>query len=890
MKTLKKLVFFFFYFINYFVNSFQISTQLKEYTSQDNTMYSLYNEKNLVELEDKPVYLHDWGKYFVSKFNLTKSGQNNTQIDEVKNSELSNKDLLIDDQPNYFYLNKAFLNLGNLKSKKDNKDDFFKKDSIGYVNIPSENSFFFILSRKNINILSSRRADTAKTIDLINFSDIEVKNDSNNNIYMGINDLGVFNEGHCLQILTIKKLSYTICFETQVSKNNWIVTISKLIYKSYYFRSQAIENKSNLNKSISSTSQLLVNSINMTLSKTSYDDNTNYDGNPLNVMPNPVLPKNVTTTIISTIKEIKELNFNPTKNWVAIKAWSQCSRLCGGGKSILERVCLDFNTGNNKISSTNIIDNCKGEAILIKDCNLNPCSDQNYNIFNKSFGGVLNQPTTSSVLTSKIFNSLDGTSNAIYDKNVKPIFKFVPISKQYDRYERCVIKSGNLALYIDSGGIKGAKIPSRVIMTNTTISIYSSDDFNSLLVSHSLGTITDLKKLQTDDTCFQILETSKSSILCAFVSNSKSLSALAKEWFEDILYFIKNCSKYYSIQNKVVKFKGKIIINIVVNNNIYIYLILDNENSESSALDYYTKKQETEIDKIISRTQTLAVSALEKELKVESIIEKEEDSKDKDLETQMLKELEKTQKQKDLIEKKMEVKRKEAVLFSKKLELRKKIKEIKDQVQEQINKIRKELKSRLLRKRKDEQRKKDLFMQKINEIKVEISKKLLKASKQGDSDYCNPERESKLIIDYCNKNFNDVSKQAECVKYDNYCYLCCENEFGDLHLDDRADCNSKCDDLYNNSDKNKNMKLDVKNPETLNISKQEVKLNKKITADKNPIINYNNNKIADQHRIINKLSKSKKSHEKLNETILIQKIERAKKNEILKNIKETLLG
>lgn len=578
MKTLSRIFsLFFFYFLNlYSILSSQLSSKLKEYSSYDNTMFTLFNKINSPEIEDKPVYLHDWAKYFVSKYSSTQSPLNNstTQISNIKESQSTEvKDFLISEQPNFFYLNKAFINSDLLKINKDskdskdskdaNKEDYLKKDSIGYVNIPSENSFFFILSRKNINILSSRRAETAKTIDLINFTDIEVKQDSNNQLYLGVNDLGVFNEGHCLQIITIKQLSYTICFETQLTKNNWISILSKLLYKKH--KEVTVPSSSNLNNlgnlyqhnSNSSHTQLLSNAVNIAVTKTNFKDNTNYEGNSLNTFPNPVSPEKYTTTT-NVIKEIKQFNLTPNKNWVAIKAWSQCSRSCGGGKSILERVCIDFSINNNKNNNKDVsTSNCKGEAILTKDCNLHPCSDQNYNIFNKSFGGNTNQPTASSILTTKIFNSLDDTSKAVYDKTVKPIFKFVPISKHYDKYERCVVKSGNLALYIDSGSLKGAKIPTRVLLTNSTLSVYSSDDFNSLLVTHSLGTITELKRLQSDDTCFQIFETGKSSTLCGFVSSNKSLSSLAKEWMEDILYFIKNCSKYYSLQNKSINFKGK---------------------------------------------------------------------------------------------------------------------------------------------------------------------------------------------------------------------------------------------------------------------------------------------------------------------------------------------
>ncbi len=64
-------------------------------------------------------------------------------------------------------------------------------------------------------------------------------------------------------------------------------------------------------------------------------------------------------------------------------------------------------------------------------------------------------------------------------------------------------------------------------------------------MSHRLSTVTGLRKYK-EKTCFEIEESKKKTVLCAFVSNGKNLIDLALEWQKDILEFIRKCgSSYY---------------------------------------------------------------------------------------------------------------------------------------------------------------------------------------------------------------------------------------------------------------------------------------------------------------------------------------------------------
>ena len=165
------------------------------------------------------------------------------------------------------------------------------------------------------------------------------------------------------------------------------------------------------------------------------------------------LKKGMSKETIEKIKKAKE----PT--WVAITPWSDCSRKCGGGKSYLQRICIVPKNSDN---------HCEGERIVTKECNLEPC-DNHMNLLN-SKGNSTNFRNE----TNPIDNLNYKKSNEVNIINT-PEIKFMPISKRSLRYERCTMKEGDLAIYINDGYMKGSKIPARVLLNSRTLTVYSSD-------------------------------------------------------------------------------------------------------------------------------------------------------------------------------------------------------------------------------------------------------------------------------------------------------------------------------------------------------------------------------------------------------------------------------
>ena len=112
-----------------------------------------------------------------------------------------------------------------------------------------------------------------------------------------------------------------------------------------------------------------------------------------------------------------------------------------------------------------------------------------------------------------------------------------------------------------------------------------------MIVSHKLASITGLRKQDNDNTCFEVEEGIKKTILCAFTSTSLTLKDFAKEWQSDIHDFIKNCAESY------------------LNELDYKEMNTTNDKVQD-ALSFFQEKEKEKMEKVIIRTQQLALQVL----------------------------------------------------------------------------------------------------------------------------------------------------------------------------------------------------------------------------------------------------------------------------------------
>jgi len=82
----------------------------------------------------------------------------------------------------------------------------------------------------------------------------------------------------------------------------------------------------------------------------------------------------------------------------------------------------------------------------------------------------------------------------------------------------------------------------------------------------------------------------------------------------------------------------------------------------------------------------------------------------------------------------------------------------------------------------------------IMQVRMEIAKRLEQASKVGNSKTCFEPNQTDGKFIYCDNNFaTNYLKYEDCKNPASFCYVCCENEFGEMHIMERDECFKTCD-------------------------------------------------------------------------------------------------
>ena len=142
-----------------------------------------------------------------------------------------------------------------------------------------------------------------------------------------------------------------------------------------------------------------------------------------------------------------------------------------------------------------------------------------------------------------------------------------------------------------------------------------------------------------------------------------------------------------------------------------------------------------------------------------------------------------------------------------------------DHLRSQINEIRKQAKKRQA-----------AAKQKVQSLKTKISQKVMEANKVGNKDTCinglgrhstekDPSNGNDARKAYCEANYHeDFNELQFCKNFDNFCYYCCDNEFGLMKPAERDTCHEACD-LRRDKLREMEVKLQEKNARAANNAK-----------------------------------------------------------------------
>ena len=669
----------------------------------------------------------------LNKINTSKTSNTN-KIKEIENKDLSWTGwikyfkLLNNEKPSGFKVNISFE-----KQAKDYPDINLNEVQNGeFVYIHDVNTFYGILYTNHFNILKNKNdfdpIDSFKIKNIIPLVD-------DKNIYGGLKNFGKFPEGYCFQVITTdipltravepsdSILKYIICTSEQSHMLNLLKKIKNLKIEDQRFKGIILKPKQEKSK----------------LSNQEIKD-SNHLGNLL-------------------LNE-DEIDNHPEDRWIILKNWSQCSLLCGGGKSTLQRKCT-LPQGKN----------CKGSEILTKTCNTEPCPS-----YIKKIEKIKKLQSDPIVINRRISN--------------------VP-----ERYEKCITKQKDVLLsMVDKKNGYKYRLPVRLIMNTETISFYSNaEDIKTAKLTY-LTKHTELLSDRENYSCFIIKDASNKSEVCPLNLTTQDIPEEEQSTLdlnsipEHYLHFINEWSYDYNLfkfQCSRVNRQKELQVKLSDDLNKKKNEIKEEIDEERKVLmnRELQKKEKLETINKLQNTEDLTLEAIKQEAKIENLITEEQKQKE-ELKIELLKkevdELQNKQKQCRL---RIKEKQRESQLNLQTHIDKIRLQEAQEEAKRAIFKQRENLKEKISMIKKKSLVKEVELKKEIINLRNKINTEIKQSFKKGDENKCKisieNEQNKKM---YCDANFGTVYIKHKICMSDEFCNICCENEFGSVYIADKEIC------------------------------------------------------------------------------------------------------
>ena len=679
------------------------------------------------DLPDIPIYFQGWVKYFRY---IENGGE----------------------KPKMFFKNSAF-NKQNPEVKGEAKDKY------GAAKIPSEKHFFIVIYKDTANILTSRDNALMTVADSLIIDFIKTIPEDNN--YLGgVKDFGKFSEGSCFEVGTKKPGSFfkmtadetepasgiqemwLICSDDDIQKREMMNILIKLKLKKQHTLGVFVSTPQDPKK----------------------------QGESLNPQSNlPTLADYIAGS--SKAADSEGIN-DPLKKaedgyWIVLQNWTPCTLKCGGGLQYLQLMCAPPKQGGAA---------CKGDAIRTRPCNPQPCPQIH---------------TLKTMMPNA--NDPNGSPTATIEK---PIIKVMPISNRPQRYDKCYLKDTD-ALMVKND-IKGSssfetlpKIPIRLVMNNKSVAVYQDETLSTQVMTFLLLN-TVLSRVKGDTRCFLLNGINAKAQFCQLDSQSGNF---VEEWDYDFNLFKNQCHMSRETIDLEESEEKKLEQDYA---DKVQQLKLDMVGKKAKKVkEQVENKEEGKLEKKIEQTQAMTLMAIQKELKLEEMLEKEELQKEREQEEQMSIQIKEEKKKDECLVKSIQEKQIEDQMNLSKAQAEEAIQHLKEEAKKQIMVKRAEMKRRLDIRRKKNRRRLNSMQSEIINIRVQTASKVQKFAKIGDQSKCfNPILEAQAsqpkIEEYCQVNFPDNNaKLMECKNIDSFCFVCCESEFGDLHMIEREKCSKE---------------------------------------------------------------------------------------------------
>jgi hypothetical protein len=253
--------------------------------------------------------------------------------------------------PSYFEKNKMFF----LQNSENQSINTLTRDSIGYINIPNEDFFFFKLCKEDLIMFTARNErykqfkKSLKLADLVpQITTIPFKG--------GIEEVGNFQEGFCFMLKYISNGQHYIwelCGETAMDKDCWMNSIVKQTNVNCGDNQYGTI----IHQMVGQVVGPIMQPSPLVMAGPSVLSPTNLIPVPAPIMQFPPLPG---TTFVGVPPGIAIVP-KPIE-YVPIGDWSQCSKPCGKGTQTRPVKCADENI-------------CKGTHHEERECNTQVCKE-----------------------------------------------------------------------------------------------------------------------------------------------------------------------------------------------------------------------------------------------------------------------------------------------------------------------------------------------------------------------------------------------------------------------------------------------------------------------------------------------------------------------------------
>jgi hypothetical protein len=647
-------------------------------------------------------------------------------------------------KPKQFFQNNAYFAQKGMKLKKylEEKDDKGIR-----VHIPSKAEFYIVVYKSDLSVYSSRNDLVRHQVDSFLLKYINAIPEDK---FMqgGVKDLGFISEkvGYCSEISidvpknveNIKnkiKEVWIFCQDTEKDNSRFLSMLIKL---------KLILQRKEFGGVVSQDS----------LKETEKNKNI---ANFLNAQKNEVKERD--TSVKSPIDGY----------WTLLQDWTECTLKCGGGKKYQQWQCIPPKEGGKP---------CQGEAIKTKPCNTQPC------------------PNASTVL------QLITKTTA---KVARPIIKTGPFSGRLNRYAKCEIKESDAFLTtVDVETKIQSKIPIRLVMNNSTITLYADDSYENLIHSFILEKTNFIRDKEI--CCFTLKDNLKIIKLCGYqkfctLQNDKKPSdpldaPFVKEWENDFKTFKIDCQ--VGRETTLIQTEDEKVLEESMKKKVsQLRLAMINKKrqqvQEQILVENMPGGQNYKLK--VNKAQDVTFKAMEKEMSLEQMLKSEEKQKEEEEISTLISKIEQEKEKAKCLENNIQEKELDEMFTAEQKEADVEVEHMKDDAVKKIKFKRGELMKKLEEMKNKARVRKSQLESELSSVRKQMAGNLLRASKQGDITKCTKGiKDIDFRVEYCDTNFNDdFIQNVDCKRDEDFCNICCETEFGNIHMDKRESCYNMCE-------------------------------------------------------------------------------------------------